>query len=130
MFSRYALSDSAGVELAEKLLDAHSQLSSHATSPSNLPTDLQSVVDYSTTHCDNHSKLYHLPQGSFQVVLLIDQIELNNNPQILSLLANQVRYQVRKLNIGDYIWIAKSKTSSSISCVCVCLTCIIVNDVC
>lgn len=94
----------SGTELSKKLYEASNKL-----------IDENNNISLNERLMDDDiipENQYILERGSFDIILLIDQIELNNNPKILSMIGNEIKYEIRKLNIGDYLWIAKSNKSS------------------
>lgn len=59
-----------------------------------------------------------LESGSFDVLLLVDTCETggatkkNNNQTVAELTNLKVPFEVRKLEVGDFLWVARSKSST------------------
>ena len=83
----------------------------------NNPTTTISTLLGITTSPPNSSRtrsppVQILPAGSFQILLCIDNAEASRSTQkvlLENLKKSSIDYDVRKLNIGDFLWIVRCK---------------------
>ncbi|XP_034242551.1 crossover junction endonuclease MUS81 [Thrips palmi] len=83
----------------------------------NLPSPLKNFGLQEPTSSNASDASVVLESGSFDVILLVDTCETggatkkNHNQTVSELSKMNVPFEVRKLELGDFLWIARSKTS-------------------
>lgn len=124
--SRYALT-AAGLQLAHRLWDTGEQRSSAPPPPPVLLDDNDEVpmsqtlattrlmVDMHLHDSNNPLGVFTWPQGSFDIVLLVDVREVKTRTDrdffINRLTESHVACEQRNLDLGDFLWVARHKST-------------------
>ncbi|GFU51335.1 crossover junction endonuclease MUS81 [Nephila pilipes] len=82
------------------------------------PKEAENVLQYDTDSFPINSKTFYLFPGRFSILLCVDHCETmsgqgKNKKQFISELQKcGVEYEVRKLHVGDFLWIARDNFNS------------------
>lgn len=117
--ARYALSDS-GMNLGEKIMLAEERLTRPNEISAETPSCSQSSMDSSPIDAIEYSgpafTRFTMEPGQFDVILCVDTCETStgaHNERKLAvqteLRKNGVNFDIRKLHVGDFIWVAREK---------------------
>lgn len=134
--ARYSLS-SSGLELAEKILQGEEKLMSSATNSQSSTLSFQSgSLTQNTYNSESSSQQssvcsveliaaqkFTLEPGQFDIILCVDSCETVSGPTNerkhavqKELKKNGVHFDVRKLNVGDFLWVAREKVAPIPGC--------------
>lgn len=98
----------------KKTTSVDSKLSTNSTQPTTISALLGIVDSPVKTNLTPQQPVQILKPGSFYITLCIDNAEASRSTQKVlldHLTKNSIKYDVRKLNIGDYLWTVRRKSS-------------------